>query len=155
MKPVAAAAAEAAVAAAGAAEAALALAAEAALALAAEAAVAAAEAAELAGELAWELPAEAAARRGELAAGARPDHPLRLTNAGRHGRVRQNRPRPIHVFLAILPERVGGQACAPPPSGVFNPIERPAQGDRGNSCDRRVCLATVIRSGKQDGVLTS
>jgi hypothetical protein len=127
MKPVAAAAAEAAVAAAGAAEAALALAAEAALALAAEAAVAAAEAAEaaeLAGELALELPAEAAARRGELAAGARPDHPLRLTNAGRHGRVRQNRPRPIHVFLAILPERVGGQACAPPPSGVFNPIER-------------------------------
>jgi len=123
MKPVAAAAAEAAVAAAGAAEAALVLAAEAALALAAEAAVAAAEAAE-AGELALELPAEAAARRGELAAGARPDHPLRLTNAGRHGRVRQNRPRPIHVFLAILPERVGGQACAPPPSGVFNPIER-------------------------------
>ena len=80
--------------------AALALAAEAALALAAEAAeaaaeaVEAAEAAELAGELlAWELPAEAAARRGELAAGARADRlPIALTNAGPYGRVRQKRP---------------------------------------------------------------
>ena len=77
--------------------AALALAAEAALALAAEAAEAAAEAAEaaeLAGELlAWELPAEAAARRGELAAGARADRfPIALTNAGPYGRVRQKRP---------------------------------------------------------------
>jgi hypothetical protein len=76
---VAAAVAEAAVAAeaAEAAEAALALAAEAALALAAEAAELAAE---LAGELAGELPAEAAARRGELAAGARADRfPIALT----------------------------------------------------------------------------
>jgi len=90
---VAAAAAEAAVAV-EAAEPALALA-EAALALAAEAAEAAegAEAAELAGELAGELPAEAAARRGELAAGARADRFLiALTNAGLYGRVRQKRP---------------------------------------------------------------
>ena len=71
----------------------LALAAEAALALAAEAAEAAEAAAELAGELAWELPAEAAARRGELAAGARADRfPIALTNAGPYGRVRQKRP---------------------------------------------------------------
>ena len=75
--------------AAAAAEAALALAAGAALELAAEAA----EAAELAGELAGELPAEAAARRGELAAFARPDRfPITLTNASDHGRVRQGRP---------------------------------------------------------------
>jgi hypothetical protein len=81
----AAAAAEAAVAA-EAAEAALALAAEAALPLAAEAAVAVA-AAELAGE------SEAAARRGELAAGARADRlPIALTNPSPYGRVRQKRP---------------------------------------------------------------
>ena len=69
-----------------------AVAAEAALALAAAAA-----------ELAAELPAEAAARRGELAAGARADP---LTNAGPYGRVRQKRPRPIHVLFAALPARV-------------------------------------------------
>jgi hypothetical protein len=89
-KPVAVAAAEAAVASEAAEAAELALAAEAAE--AAEA-VEAAEAAELAGELAWELPAEAAARRGELAAGARADRfPIALTNAGPYGRVRQKRP---------------------------------------------------------------
>ena len=46
---------------------------------------------ELAAELAGEL--EAAARRGELAAGARADRlPIALTNAGAYGRVRQKRP---------------------------------------------------------------
>jgi len=98
-KPVAAAAAaEAAVAAAeaaaaaAAADAALALAAEAALPLAVALALAA-EAAELAGELVGELPAQAAARRGELAAGARADRfPIVLKNTGPYGRVRQKRP---------------------------------------------------------------
>ena len=69
--------------------AALALAAEAAQ-LAAEAAEAAELAAQLGGELAGE--SEAAARRGELAAGARADRlPIALTNAGPYGRVRQKR----------------------------------------------------------------
>jgi hypothetical protein len=49
-------------------------------------------AAESAGELAWELLAEAAARRGELAAGAKPNPLLALKNADHDGRVRQGRP---------------------------------------------------------------
>ena len=70
----------------------LALAAEAALPLAVALALAA-EAAELAGELVGELPAQAAARRGELAAGAKADRlPIALTNEGPYGRVRQKRP---------------------------------------------------------------
>ena len=88
----------------------LALAAEAALPLAVALALAA-EAAELAGELVGELPAQAAARRGELAAGARADRlPIALTNAGPYGRVRQKRPWPIHALFAALPAR--GQAPA-------------------------------------------
>ena len=90
-----------------AAEAALALAAEAALALALAAEAVAAEAAEvaelaweqLAWDLAWDLAAElaaqlageAAARPGELAAGARSD-PDALTNAGPYGRVDKSDP---------------------------------------------------------------
>jgi hypothetical protein len=109
MKPVAAAdaaAAEVAAAAAEAAVAALAVAAEAESALAAEAAeadlaeVAAAVAAELAGELAGEL--EAAARRGELAAGARPDR-FPTYNPDHRGRVRQGRPGQSISFFAALP----------------------------------------------------
>jgi hypothetical protein len=103
-----------------AAEAALAVAAEAALALAAEAAeaalaaevVEAAEAAEaaagLAGELAWELPAEAAARRGEVAGGARPNHLLALKNAGHNGRVRQGRPGQLMSSLQCCPRAQAG-----------------------------------------------
>jgi len=92
-----------------AAEAALALAAEAALALALAAEAVAAEAAEvaelaweqLAWDLAWDLAAElaaqlageAAARPGELAAGARSDRlPDALTNAGPYGRVDKSDP---------------------------------------------------------------
>ena len=114
----AAAAAEAAVAAeaAAAAEAALALAAGAALALAAEAAEAAeaaAEAAELAGELAGELPAEAAARRGDLAAFARPDRCPTYIDKRRSSWPGSTRSaRPIHIFFAALPVRARGQAPA-------------------------------------------
>ena len=98
--------------AAAAAEAALALAAEAAeLALAAEAAEAAA--AELAGELAWELPAEAAARRGELAAGASPDRFPAYIGKRRSSWPGSTRSaRPIHIFFAALPARARGQAPA-------------------------------------------
>jgi len=112
-----------------AAEAALALAAEAALALALAAEAVAAEAAEvaelaweqLAWDLAWDLAAElaaqlageAAARPGELAAGARSDRlPDALTNAGPYGRVSTKADRPMHVLFAALPAR--GRAPASP-----------------------------------------
>jgi hypothetical protein len=91
-------------------------AAEAALALAAEAAEAAeaalaAEAADLAGELAWELPAEAAARRGDLAAGARPDRfPAYNDKRGSSWPGSTRSARSIHIFFAALPARARGQA---------------------------------------------
>ena len=57
---------------------------------AAEAAEAAVVAVQL---LVAQLAAEAAARRGDVAAGASPgSFPTALTNAGRYGRVRQGRP---------------------------------------------------------------
>jgi hypothetical protein len=64
----------------------------------------AAEVAEVAdAEVAAELAAEAAARHGELAAGAKPDRfPISLTNTRHHGRVRQNRPGQSMSSLAKL-----------------------------------------------------
>jgi hypothetical protein len=62
-----------------------------------------AEAAEAAEVADAELAAEAAARHGELAAGAKPDRfPISLTNTRHHGRVRQNRPGQSMSSLAKL-----------------------------------------------------
>jgi hypothetical protein len=100
-----------------AAEAALAVAAAAASALAAgaaeaasaaEAAAAGAEAAGLAGESALDLPAAAAARRGEVAAGARPNLLLALKNVAHHGRVRQGRPGQLISSLQYCPRAQAG-----------------------------------------------
>jgi hypothetical protein len=91
--------------------AALALAAEAAeeAVLAAEGAEEAAEAAAgLAGESALDLPAEAAARPGEVAAGARPNLLLALKNAGHHGRVRRGRPGQLISSLQCCPRTQAG-----------------------------------------------
>ena len=96
------------------------VAAGAASALAAEAAEAASEAAEgaaaaeaagLAGELgqsAGDLPAAAVVRRGEVAAGARPNLLLALKNAGHHGRVRRGRPGQLISSLQCCPRTQAG-----------------------------------------------
>jgi hypothetical protein len=112
MKPVAAAAAAAAEVAAAAAEAALAAAAEAESALAAEAAEAdLAEVAAAEADLAGDLAAEAAARRGELAAGARPDRfPTYFVKRRSSWPGSTRSARPIHIYFAALPAH--GQAPA-------------------------------------------
>jgi hypothetical protein len=158
MKPVAAAAAAEAAAAPEAAAAAEA----AAVAEAAEAAVAAlaAEAAELAlaseaaeaAELALALAAEAAARRGELAAFARPDHPLTLK---------------MHVVVAgfdevdpAIPCLLCGPAGVHPQAGpaeqVCNRLRNTgARAVRGNSSDRRCALHRRTGVAAKVRVLTS
>ena len=162
-KPAAAAAA-AAEAAAVAAEAALAVAAEAALALAAEAAeaalaagvVEAAEAAEaaagLAGELAWELAAEAAARRGEVAAGARPDRfPTYIDKRGSSWPGSTRSARPIHICSAA-------RACAWPSPRLTadrSPAVSRNASTRGNPVIGEYALQQRTRALGQQRVLRS
>jgi hypothetical protein len=120
--------------------------------LAAEAAVAVA-AAELAGE------SEAAARRGELAAGARADRlPIVLTNPSPYGRVRQKRPGQSMSCLQRCP-RVAkplriGYAALPSALVAFRQGRRPWRGTKhrdgaalfGIKCQRSLTFSSRVSS---------